>query len=46
MGPAAASVLTALVVALAVAMVNIGGGLNRPLVTSAPHAAPATASRS
>jgi hypothetical protein len=47
--PSAAAVLAALAVAvLVVAMVDIGGGLNRPLVAPAPHAAatPAAASKS
>jgi hypothetical protein len=40
LGPAAAAVLTAFVVAVVVlAMVDIGGGVSRPLVTPAPHVA-------
>jgi hypothetical protein len=38
LGPAAAAVLAALAVAvLVVAMVDVGGGLDRPLVAPAPH---------
>jgi hypothetical protein len=49
LGPSAATVLATLAAAvLVVAMVDIGGGLNRPLVAPEPHAAatPATASQS
>ena len=45
LGPSAAAVLAAVVVAiLVVAMVDIGGGLNRPLVAPPQHlATPAAA---
>ena len=46
LGPSAAAVLAAVVVAiLVVAMVDIGGGLNRPLVTPA-HETPTPAGAS
>ena len=46
LGPSAAAVLAALAVAvLVVAMVDIGGGLDRPLVAPPQHA-PAAASQS
>jgi hypothetical protein len=49
LGPSAAAVLSAVVVAVLVAaMVNIGGGRNRPLVAPPQHVAtpPAAASQS
>ena len=41
LGPSAAAVLTAVAVAIVVvAIIDIGGGVNRPLVTPPPHANP------
>jgi hypothetical protein len=46
LGPSAAAVLVAFVVAIVVwAMVDIGGGINRPLVTQPAHVAAAASAQ-